>query len=190
LNSFLNDLVLVVLGAALAVAGERALQSGKDRKQRRDALRRLNSMADDVRRSVAHGHDFHNKSDWSTELNDLANEDRSWLGGLYEPLKRISWEIRDRSFNHKSADASEYCCDELILDLTLLQLKILPQIPLRRSVREKAAQHLAHDVLVCWHGVMPSDDTEQVATFLQAWRAGNVTVDRKYAMSSVLGHTR
>jgi len=189
-NEILQDIVLVILGALLALVSGRLLEHYKERKQRQVAFQRLDSMLLAVRQAVAHDHNFKNKADWYKELDDLAKVDRAWLGQLYEPIKQIAWRVRDQSFDHDKADAAEYCCDELIMDLSLLQLKLLPLILMRRDRREATARALARTILINWYGTLsfdPAADEQYVDRFLKDWAEDKVTVNSKYAMSSVLG---
>lgn len=182
-----KDLALLIVGVILGIVGNRLSECYKERNQKRDALQRLDRMLTTVKQAVDHGHDFSNKADWYQELNDLAIADRAWLGQLYEPIKRIAWRIRDLSFDHEKRDAEEYCCDELILDLALLQLKLLPLIPMKSNALEAKAKELAQEVILNWLGVLGNDTTQRVEKFLKHLDEGKVTLDKKYAMSSVLG---
>jgi hypothetical protein len=187
MTEILRDIGLVLLGAILAFAAERLSDYYKQRQQKREAFQRLDRMLETVKQAVGHGHDFKNKGDWSTELDALAKADQDWLDQLYEPLKRIAWQVRDQSFDHGKSDAAVYCCDELILDLALLQLKLLPLIPMKSQLRQAAAKRLASQAVLCWQGVLLGDPTEHAEKFLKQWNEGKVTVDKKFAMSSVLG---
>jgi hypothetical protein len=183
----LKDIGLVVLGAILGFAAERLAEHYKQRKRKREVLRRLDRMLTNVKHAVAHGHDFTNKAHWYGELDALANVDRDWLDQLYEPLKRIAWRIRDQSFDHAKSDAVDYCCDELILDLALFQLTLLPLIRMKSELRQATQKRLAREAVLCWHGILDGDAAEQVERFVKHWHEGKVTVDKKFAMSSVLG---
>ena len=184
---YLSDVGLVILGAILTFVTERLSGYFKQRKQKQDAFNRLDRMLTTIKQAVDHGHDFKNKNDWYLELDALAKADRGWLYQFYEPLKVIAWRIRDQTFMHGQSDAEAYCCDELILDLALLQLKLLPMIPMKLKLRQATTQKLAREVVLMNLGVLIGEPTELVERFLKNWNEGKVTLDKKFAMSIVLG---
>ena len=182
-----KDIGLLFLGAIIAFVADRLSEQYKQRKQKRDTLERLENMLATIKQAVDHGHDFNNKSDWYAELDSLANKDRDWLGPFYEPLKRIAWRIRDQSFDHSMPDAADYCCDELIVDLTLLQLKLLPLIPMKSTHRSDKENELAGEAVLCLTGALLGDISDHAEKFLKDWGEEKINLDEKYAMSSVLG---
>jgi hypothetical protein len=181
----MKNIAMVVLGSILAFVAGRLAEQIKQHKQKLDALRRLDRMMANVKSAVGHGHDFSNKGDWFAELQTLADVDRGWLDDLYEPIKRIAWRIRDQSFDHEKPE--DYCCDELIIDLALTQLKILPMIPMKLKRRQVTARKLANQVLLCQNGILVGDSSELVEKFLKQWDEGKITIDKMFAMSSVVG---
>ena len=99
-------------------------KSGIDSK-RLAALNSVRNMTDHVRKAVDHGHDFANRLDWVKEMQKLGDIYRDLIPDLYTPIQMISWRIRDHSFDHNQEDSSQYCCDELIMDLRALQFEVL-----------------------------------------------------------------
>lgn len=183
-----RDVALVVLGAVLgallALIVNRVESRRKERKQQRQALRRVSRMLSAVRAAVAHGHDFSNKSDWYRELKVLARKDRQWLDDLYEPTCQIAWHIRDHSFDHEKSDAEKYCCDELLVDLSFLELSLLPLVRMGRDEREAITRKLAREIVTNRWGVLPQERVDPlVDEFLEKWRRGDLALDSKYAIS-------
>jgi hypothetical protein len=193
MSELVKDIGLVMLGAALKWLGDRLSEWWKLRNQKLEAFRRLDTLIAAVSAAVGHGHDFANKDDWHKELNDLANKDREWLGDLYESVKRISWRIRDHSFDHDQPDSTRYCCDELLTDLSLLQLAILKQVPMPKEQIAEKAEQLAYSVFLNTTGVgafrsegdreMAEVEREAVQSMLSDWRQGTLRVGEEYATS-------
>ena len=101
MNEFLKDVILIISGAIIGIIVNWIYEYFKIRKQKKNALIRLDQMLSTIRQAVDHGHDFKNKMDWCEELDALAYSDRKWLGKFYEPIKIIAWRIRDQSFDHE-----------------------------------------------------------------------------------------
>ena len=56
-----------------------------------------------------------------------------------------------------------------------------------QSIRETKGKELAYEVVLMGWGVLFGDNTQRVKEFLRQLDEGKVTLDKKYAMSSVLG---
>lgn len=171
----LTDIGLVVLGSFLALFTQWVLQRRNLGKQKQQAFRRLDGMMSRVSESVAHGDAFKNKDDWKKELDDLARAERPWLGELYGAVQEVSWAIRDHSFDHANEDAAQYCCDELLIDLCLLQLEMLPSIQLPRRKYRVKEMELGREIIQNKVGATTSPiGDDRVREFLQQLAAGNV----------------
>ncbi len=184
-GEIVKDLGLVTLGALLALVSQWIFEKWKLRNQKIAAFNRLDRLVSEVANSVGHGHDFTNKADWQRELDELAMADREWLGDLYEPVKKISWQIRDHTFEHSEKDSTNYCCDELLLDLYFLQLVILPLIPLPRKQADGRARKLGEQIIINTWGVVGGDDIfqKQVDEFLKKWKAGTLKLGDEFAVA-------
>jgi hypothetical protein len=109
------------------------------------ALNSVRNVTDHVRKAVAHGHDFANRLDWVKELQKLADTYRDLIPDLYMPIQRISWKVRDHSFDHNLEDSSQYCCDELITDLRALQFEVLKLT--QKSMAKEDVEAMAIEIL-------------------------------------------
>lgn len=69
-------------------------------------------------------HKVHNKAAWVTRLNNYADGNKDNLDELQHTIKKIAWRIEDSNFDHDPNNIV-YCCDELKIDLTLLQFALL-----------------------------------------------------------------
>lgn len=103
----------------------------KDRKDKAERkgriLKELDVLASDVMAAVqVQPHGVQNKDEWARRLRKLATDYGDALGPLAGYVKRISYKIKDSTFDHERLGNPPYCCDQVEEDLAFLKLCILP----------------------------------------------------------------
>jgi hypothetical protein len=143
-------------------------------------------------------HLVENRSRWAKRLHEFADANRALLGDLAYHVDRLSWRVRDNRFSHEDGKA-EYCCNELLCDLEMLQVAALgrrarmgfvDRDELRREVRQHISKAYGALEEVGPFLTEDQDPGEELlkrsAPWFDAWVRGDLVAPEHLAMSSYI----
>lgn len=189
LKSF-KYIVTLILGAAMTIATQSIIEHRKTTIQEQDARAKLDSLVEWILSDVGHGSSFDDKEEWQTNLEHFAEVKRDWLGELYFPAKKILWKIRKHSFEHDSEESIHYCVDELVTDLSLLQLELLPVV--HDEETEERAKSYMDRIVTNLMGVVIREpnvtyrDDPLVDEYYKMWKSGELKFGDEFVMAQYL----
>lgn len=124
----------------------------------RDVYRELNAVAADVIGAVSvEPHGVTNKDRWVTRLNGLADRHKVRPDDVGMIVRGIAYKIEDSPFDHNVDDVI-YCCDHVVLDLTLLSRELLPSVQRTEGWPVRRFQETAEQLEVAaWKLVVGKD---------------------------------
>ncbi len=172
------------------------------RMRKQQILQHLDDISSDIMSAVrATPHGVQNKDRWVARLKEFAKLHDEILGPLAGSVKRIAYRIEDATFDHGSSE--EYCCDEVLADLSFLKLCILPVVAEEMKwdantveARQKELLStiwfsLVEDMVILSHGEsMKEYRAERANELFSRWTERQFRAPGKLAMATFINHER